>query len=128
MDDKLAQGIAAVYRQQPFKLRRVLHPQPRLDGDTSVKAGEYLAEKAVERLRVAQLAGALSLGRDRPGRTAEIQIDLLIAQRAQLARRPEKILRVAAEQLRHQRHALVVFRQKVAELLWAEHTVLRRGE
>ena len=96
VDNELGERKLVVDFENRRKLRRIFDADPGLDAKLHV-GGELLKDelkKPPERLAFRQKTGALLLRRDRARRTAEVQIEFLVAVVSQDFRGKEKILRV----------------------------------
>ena len=102
MDDQLRDGVLFVQRQQGVPLRRVAPADAGLDGHPQVRqAVEYLAEAAVQLLRVGQQPRALVLGRYRSGGAAQVEVHLPVAPFVQLPGGPKEVVAPVGQQLGH---------------------------
>ena len=96
VDNELGERKLVVDFENRRKLRRIFDTEPGLDAELHV-GRELLKDelkKPPEHLAFRQKAGALLLRRDRARRTAEVQIEFLVAVVSQDFRRKQKILRV----------------------------------
>ena len=128
MNDQLRNRIAAVNLEQRLKFRRIVYAEPCLDGDRNRAGGENGIQKAVKLVGMGEKACALALRGHGARRAAEIEVDLGIAERGEGVRRPDKVGGRPGEQLRHGRHAFVVFGQHIALLTRRQLFLRRRGD
>src|SRR5574344_1966885 len=74
----------------------------------------------IESLGEGEEAGAFALGYHCAGRTAEVQIDLLVAHLMQLPCRVDKGFGIISKQLRNQRKSFILLRFDIPAFLIAE--------
>ena len=102
MDDQLRDGVLFVQRQQGVPLRRVVLADTGLDGHPQIRqALKYLAEAAVQLLRVGQQPRALVLGRYRSGGAAQVEVHLPVSPFVQFPGGPEEVIAPVGQQLGH---------------------------
>ena len=118
--DELGQGKAAVDGEDARVLAVVLKAEARFDRDGQRRALADVAQERLERVRVAQQAGAPALGDDGPRGAPQVEVDLRVAHLGEQLRRPHELVGVLGEQLRDDVQPLVVRRVDLLEVLAAE--------
>ena len=101
MDGQFHNGVAIVNLQNPGEFLRIRQPNPGLDTDGVAGQREKFIQKTVQPIRIRQHSRTLILCNHSAGGTAEVNVDLRIAERSALFHRPGHILGVFAQQLRN---------------------------
>ena len=110
MQDQPPGRVSVEQLQQGGPFLRAFHAQPGLEGHGHRRFFENSVQKAFQLLRVGQQPRAPVLAHHRAGGAAQIDVDLLVAQRFQLVRRPEKVLAAVGQDLGHGLHTGVILR------------------
>ena len=88
MQGQLPDGVAVKHFQQTGKFLRCLKAKPCLYGDGKRRILKNRIQEGIQRIHITEHTGALALGSDGAGRTAQVQIHLVIAKIPALLRRP----------------------------------------
>ena len=128
VDDQQGNGIAVVDFQKPFEFFGVFHSQSGFQRDGQGGRCENCIQKSFQAVRVTQHSGALSFGKHRPRRAAQIQIDFAIASVCALPGRPEKILCTFGQQLGYGGEAFAVCQRQLLGLPLRQAAVDSGGE
>ncbi len=113
MQDQPPGRVSVEQLQQGGPFLRAFHAKPGLEGHGNRRFFENSVQKTLQLLRVGQQPRAPVLAHHRAGGAAQIDVDLLVAQRFQLVRRPEKVLAAVGQDLGHGLHTGVILRQNV---------------
>ena len=114
--------------QQSRKLLRLLDADAGLDRDRTLHRRKDGVQKSVQPGGVPQHPGSLALGRHRAGGTAEVQVDLRVAQLPHFADHPGGQFAVSGQQLRDHDRACIGLRGQLRHLFRDEDAVFRRRQ
>ena len=115
--------------EQAAEFGLVLDAEPGFYGDARAgQGGENAPEEGVELIRAGKEARALALCCDGAAGAAEVEIHLSVAHVKEQPRRPDEVVRIPAEQLRHEFKAGIVPGQKLALYARRHDVLLRRRE
>ena len=124
MNDQLRHRELIVYLQQMFEFILIFHPKPCFQGKTDIDPTIYFFQELFQGIRFCQKTCPPVLCHHRPGRAAQIQIDLPISEPGKLRCRTQKILCISGQDLRNRIHSLIVFRINVFLFSAAEIQIL----
>ena len=127
MDDQLFQRIFVEDLEERVELVRVVFSDSRFDRDLYRRLRENFIEEPVESFSLGEKARTPVLGNDRSGRTAQIQIDLTVAELVQFVCRMEEVRGLIGQDLRNQDDPSVVVGQDVIQFTRCETIALVRG-
>lgn len=120
MHDELGDSAAAEQRKELAVLVAACDSDARFDRNRQRRAFAHVDKKCLESGQVAQKAGALLLGNHCPRRTAEVEVDLLVAHVGEKLGRPHEPVGIVGQKLGHDIEALVIRGIELAAVALAE--------
>ena len=120
MDDQLMDRIFLINIKKIVPVLLIVGADSGLYGNFHIQTGKDFIQKSIQLPGLCQKSGALSLGSNRPGGAAKIQVHFLISViLLQKLRCPYKVLCITGENLGHHVHSLISLRGYLADFLKA---------